>query len=122
MSETTKINLVSDLLHRGRERAIPQRDLCELYGCRPAALKRQIRSERLNGSLICADNHGYYLANNSDEVKDFISMLHRQAIARQESLREFRQAVKANTKLAGQMEVDDFLIFSSENSTGGTGK
>ena len=101
--------MVTALLKPGRDNAVHQSDLCYALGCKPAALKCQIRKERLSGSLICSDLAGYYLASGPEEIEAFIRLLRKHALTRLGSLREFRQAVRVNSGMPGQITVDQLM-------------
>lgn len=72
---------VADLLSRGRENAIPRRELEKLTGLDGRTVRLMIERERREGSPILADNAtGYYLpATEYERAACVRSMRHRAA-------------------------------------------
>jgi hypothetical protein len=72
MSDT---NLL-DLIPRGRENAIPMKDLARLMDYEPRAVRRLVFDERRRGVPICSttDNidGGYYLPSDENEAATYI--------------------------------------------------
>lgn len=70
---------VSDFLSRGRENAVPLRQLMETTGIDGRTIREKIAAERLAGVPILSDNStGYFLPGNKGERERFVrSMRHR---------------------------------------------
>lgn len=73
---------VSDLLAVGKENARSSDDLCSLLGISKRELTQAVNRERRAGAPICASSdskhHGYYLAENKEEMQRFCrSLFHR---------------------------------------------
>lgn len=70
------------MLLTGKSAAIPGHDLVECLGLKDTReLTRMIEQERRAGAPICAatdtDNHGYYLAQDANELEQYIKSLSR---------------------------------------------
>ncbi len=71
---------ISDLLQRGSDNGLTITDLVRLTGLDERIIRRRINRERRDGILIISDNvHGYFLAENVDEVRRFIRSMTRRA-------------------------------------------
>ena len=71
---------IADLLHKGRDNGLTITDLVRLTGLDERIIRRRIHKERTDGFLIVSDNiHGYFLAENVDEVRRFIRSMSRRA-------------------------------------------
>ena len=71
---------IADLLHKGRENGLTITDLVQLTGLDERIIRRRIHKERTDGFLIVSDNiHGYFLAENVDDVKRFVRSMSRRA-------------------------------------------
>lgn len=69
---------VVDYLRRGRENAIPARQLANMMGIRNTRyLRLLVESERRNGAVILSStdsfNYGYYLPSSQAEVDRYIA-------------------------------------------------
>ena len=76
-----KTQIISDLLMRGEENAIPLHDLKRITGFDGRTIRRMIQDERQNGACICVNNKdGYFLAETEAErARCVASMRHRAA-------------------------------------------
>ena len=70
------INMVQELLRKGKENATTSKELINVLGLMDAReLKSIVQSERQNGAVILSttgNNGGYYLPGNVMELKEFI--------------------------------------------------
>lgn len=72
--------LISNLLQRGSDNGLTITDLVRLTGLDERIIRRRINRERRDGILIISDNvHGYFLAENVEEVRRFIRSMSRRA-------------------------------------------
>ena len=72
--------LISNLLQRGSDNGLTITDLVQLTGLDERIIRRRINRERRDGILIISDNvHGYFLAENVEEVRRFIRSMSRRA-------------------------------------------
>lgn len=71
--------IISRLLSRGQENAIPLKQLTALTELPERVVRRQIAAERKRGIMILADNKsGYFLPGTPEELRRFSrSMIHR---------------------------------------------
>ena len=68
-----KYQLISDLLHKGRNNGLTLQDLVKLTGMDERTIRRKIHVERKSGMLIMADCvHGYFLPEDTYDVRRFI--------------------------------------------------
>lgn len=68
-----KYQLISDLLHKGRNNGLTLQDLVKLTGIDERTIRRKIHVERKSGMLIMADCvHGYFLPEDAYDVRRFI--------------------------------------------------
>ena len=71
---------IADLLHGGSANGLTLSDLERLTGLEGREIRRRINRERRDGILIISDNvHGYFLAENVEEVRRFIRSMSRRA-------------------------------------------
>ena len=95
--------LISDLLQRGSDNGLTITDLVRLTGLDERIIRRRINRECRDGILIISDNvHGYFLAENVDEVRRFIRSMPRRA---KEIVAVCRAAEDALIKAEGQETV-----------------
>ena len=75
-----KYQLISDLLHKGRNNGLTLQDLVKLTGMDERTIRRKIHVERKSGILIITDCvNGYFLPENSHDVKVFIRSMNGRA-------------------------------------------
>ena len=68
-----KCELISDLLHKGRNNGLTLQALVKLTGMDERTIRRKIHVERKRGILIMADCvHGYFLPEDTYDVRRFI--------------------------------------------------
>lgn len=72
---------IAALIPKGRKNAIHQGQLADLLGVSRQELKAQIRKERLSGSPILSDNHGYWTAESEAEVELWRISMRKQALS-----------------------------------------
>ena len=71
---------VADFLRPGAENAMFRRDLMAMTGLRDRELRLMIEAERRQGIPILSDNiHGYWLSDDSAEIKKFSRSMKRRA-------------------------------------------
>lgn len=100
-------NVVERYLLKGRENAIPGRDLTEMIGC---GSKRYLQSlisiERQNGAMILSCQAGYFLPDDGEkgreEIQRFISQFRAMAL---NTLKILKTAKHALAIAEGQMEL-----------------
>ena len=63
---------IYSFLRRGEKNAIPLQSLTFATGLSSRAVRSAIRRERLNGALILSGETGYYLADNAEEIENFV--------------------------------------------------
>ena len=75
-----KYQLISDLLHKGRNNGLTLQDLVKMTGMDERIIRRKIHDERKSGILIITDCvNGYFLPENSHDVKVFIRSMNGRA-------------------------------------------
>lgn len=94
--------MINDLLHEGKENAIPSRALCRTLGISRRELSRMIEEERRSGFPICASNAGnggFYLAETGEELEQYSKSLFGRAFA---ILKTARACVKTASQMKDQ--------------------
>lgn len=74
--------MISELLARGKENAIPARELAAVLNCDIRTVAELVQKERREGKPICAmcrGRSGYYLAANQDELDGYCKGLFKRA-------------------------------------------
>ncbi len=93
---------VLDLLHYGRENAIPSKALAKAVGFQSVReLQKQIERERAAGAVILSDpcGGGYYLSNDPAELRRFTRTLHARA---RNTIKAAESAQRPLNAVAGQ--------------------
>lgn len=70
---------ISDFLNHGQEAAVPLRYLRQLTGLPGRDIRRRIEAARIAGDPILSDEHGYFLAENQQEITRFAGSMRRRA-------------------------------------------
>lgn len=70
------------LIPTGRENAIHLETLSSFLGCSPSAVKRAIKSARMNGAPIMSSAAGYWKAATDAEIREFVEAMRGQAFSR----------------------------------------
>ena len=70
---------IASLLMHGAKNAVPLRYLKQLTGLPGRDIRRQIEAARIAGEPILSDDHGYFLAENQQEITRFIGSMRRRA-------------------------------------------
>lgn len=74
--------MIAEVLHTGKENAIPGRELMELLHISERDLTQAVELERRAGQPICAacgKTPGYYLAADQQEMQDYCGRLFHRA-------------------------------------------
>ena len=100
---------VSEILKPGKGNEVHLRQLCNYFNQKPVAVKRQIKQERLNGSLICSNRKGYFMASSPEEIEEFVKAEEFQALSRLAITKPFRDKLK---DLPDQQHFDDLFNFT----------
>jgi len=69
-------------LGKGIHNALHIRDLSLIWGVDSPKVKDIVQLARHHGERILSDTHGYWYAENTDEVKRFIASMEKQALTR----------------------------------------
>lgn len=101
---------VVDYLRRGRENAIPARQLADMLGIRDTRyLRHLIARERRNGAVILSStdrlHYGYYLAADQADVDRYISQQAKRAQSTLTSIRSAKRYQRLHQP--GQMYIVD---------------
>lgn len=71
---------IASILQRGREHALTTREIARITGLSLRRVTLKICAERRGGSPILSDNrHGFWLAENEEELIDCVHRLHARA-------------------------------------------
>ena len=99
-----KYQLISDLLHKGRNNGLTLQDLVKLTGMDERTIRRRIHVERKRGILIMADCvHGYFLPEDTYDVRRFI---HSMSNRSKEIAAVSRAAEDALAKMENQEQIN----------------
>ena len=99
-----KCELISDLLHKGRNNGLTLQDLVKLTGMDERTIRRRIHVERKSGILIMADCiHGYFLPEDTYDVRRFI---HSMSNRSKEIAAVSRAAEDALAKMENQEQIN----------------
>ena len=99
-----KYQLISDLLHKGRNNGLTLQDLVKLTGMDERTIRRRIHAERKSGILIMADCvHGYFLPEDTYDVRRFI---HSMSNRSKEIAAVSRAAEDALAKMENQEQIN----------------
>ena len=99
-----KCELISDLLHKGRNNGLTLQDLVKLTGMDERTIRRKIHVERKSGILIMADCvHGYFLPEDTYDVRRFI---HSMSNRSKEIAAVSRAAEDALSKMENQEQIN----------------
>ena len=99
-----KYQLISDLLHKGRNNGLTLQDLVKLTGMDERTIRRKIHVERKSGILIMADCvHGYFLPEDTYDVRRFI---HSMSNRSKEIAAVSRTAEDALAKMENQEQIN----------------
>lgn len=91
---------VYDSLRYGKENAIPSKALADALGFRSVRdLQKQIERERAAGAVILSDpcGGGYYLSNDTDELRRFTQTLNARARNTMKAAESAQRALDAAT-------------------------
>ena len=90
--------MVVEFLKRGKQKAIPSKQLAKMVGCKNVRdLRALISKERQQGAVILSTSRnggGYYLPSDADEVREFIRTLDARARHTFLALRSARKYLK----------------------------
>lgn len=99
-----KCELISDLLHKGRNNGLTLQDLVKLARMDERTIRRKIHVERKRGILIMADCvHGYFLPEDAYDVRRFI---HSMSNRSKEIAAVSRAAEDALAKMENQEQIE----------------
>ena len=99
-----KCELISDLLHKGRNNGLTLQDLVKLTGMDERTIRRRIHVERKRGILIMADCvHGYFLPEDTYDVRRF---MHSMSNRSKEIAAVSRAAEDALAKMENQEQIN----------------
>lgn len=99
-----KYELISDLLHKGRNNGLTLQGLVRLTGMDERTIRRRIHVERKSGILIMADCvHGYFLPEDTYDVRRFI---HSMSNRSKEIAAVSRAAEDALAKMENQEQIE----------------
>ena len=99
-----KCELISNLLHKGRNNGLTLQDLVKLTGMDERTIRRKIHVERKSGILIMADCvHGYFLPEDTYDVRRFI---HSMSNRSKEIAAVSRAAEDALAKMENQEQIN----------------
>lgn len=110
---------VVDYLGKGRENAIPARQLADLMGIRSTRyLRLLIETERRNGAVILSSmsdlHNGYYLPANQDEVDRYIAQQSKRVKTTMDSLKSAKRYRRLHQP--GQLYIADMATMKSDDA------
>ena len=94
--------MITELLKTGKRNAITGAALADRLGCNLLAITKAVEKERRAGSLICANETGYYMPADRDELAEFYERYTKTLRRRYVTARPFRAALEI---IEGQEEI-----------------
>ena len=96
------MNGILVLIPEGKENAVSNKELQKILNLPRREVSRLIHEARLNGAVICSNNHGYYAPANDQELIDGYDTLWKKSVhglASQKAMRAeiVRRGLKALT-------------------------
>ena len=92
------IEVIVEFLKKGKQKAIPSKQLAKMVGCKNVRdLRALVSQERRQGAVILSTSRnggGYYLPANAEEVQEFIRTLDARARHTFLALRSARKYLK----------------------------
>lgn len=67
-------------ISKGEDNAISLCDLSSLCGCRERETKLSVQKARLDGIIICSNEHGYFYPENLNDIWAFYKRYHSSAL------------------------------------------
>ena len=104
---------IERLIPLGKEKAIHQDELSKLLGVSCGTVKAMIREARQRGLQIISGAQGYYFAKDDEELKAFVRMQSKQALARLKTIKPIKDDLK---EFKGQISLSDFITDLSEEA------
>lgn len=101
------------VIPKGKENAIHLNALSDALGVKESTAKKYVQEARRNGLMICSGQEGYWITDNSDEIRVFETTLHKQAISRLRTTKPMRDTLK---EYKGQMNIDDTFTHLKEGA------
>lgn len=86
-------------------------DLAFAFNLSERELRKQILTERNQGSLICSGSSGYYLPANEKEIADFIQMKKKSIFSSWSAIAPALAAMKIDPD---QITIAEFLALKKE--------
>lgn len=105
------IESLKDIIPRGKENAIHQKELSKRLHLKDSATKLVIHKAREQGLEIISGNCGYWFAENDEEKQAFVNMMRRQAISRFKSVKAIKSTLET---MQGQISVTEAFVDVSE--------
>lgn len=91
----SRAGVIRLIIPSGRENAIHLETLSGFLGCSPSAVKRAIKTARMNGAPIMSSAAGYWKAATDAEIREFVEAMRGQAFSRLMVARRMRENVEA---------------------------
>ena len=85
--------MVSEYLTPGKRNAISLADLSSMIGLPERTLKKAVLEERLTGILILSSDHGYYLPDSIEEIREYVNTRRAYLKTARKALLPFKKAL-----------------------------
>ena len=105
-----------EMLPKGKDNAIHQKDLAERMNVKPNIVKLLVRKARREGYEICSCRNGYYLPVSDDERREFYNMMKKSALSHFVSAKPVKHTLDTSSD---QLSLIDYMQSREETSHGG---
>ena len=78
----------------GKKSAVPMKSLADAYGMKTAELRAFILKSRIDGVLILSGQQGFYLPENRDEIREYVTRRRQYIRTAQKALDAFESELK----------------------------
>ncbi|WP_022762616.1 hypothetical protein [Butyrivibrio sp. AD3002] len=105
-------SLLLALLPKGHQNPVAGRVIDETLDLKERERKLVIEQLRNDGILVLADENGYYLASNIEEIKKFVAKVNKRVKSEIRTIQTAKAVIKeAETRGAGQLSLplDDMM-------------
>lgn len=87
--------IIFDALRKGEENGLSLSTVKQLTGLTDREARRTIESMRRNGALICSSTKGYYFADTTDELRNYVQTVQKRTDSELATLKPFVDRLEA---------------------------
>ena len=86
--------IITDFIPDSADESVSLEQLSVATGLSPREVKREVLQARIAGALILSSEHGYWMAENADQVRDYVTRRRAYLKTAMAALQPFIRAVK----------------------------